>query len=368
MNKDFKKLKKYFNESGLRFNLNEERIWNYIEEVFGRERAEKLSNIFDDQYYNLTKDKVDVKYKFCNNFEEATTLMYFQSDWFLKNSHIILKDLLKVQPKTILELGCYTGIFCNYISKTLQNSEITGIDMEKNLINFGKKKFQNKNLHLIEIAYKNINKINKKFEYIFTNFGIEDIPNSKFQTYKFRENNDYKSKFDYFSNFFSFLNTISRDDTDFFCIARIPTLETILSMVDGAQIQGWKWLTDDLEYINLNSENVPKLRFIKQKSKKMTLDSFAEETLKLQNNNNQLKEILNYEKDMKDMSLIGKDSYKYKDTNDELFYEIYKKDKLIKLFAWTTLGYTKYKSFERKENLINFFQEEHGLVINPNID
>ena len=84
MNKDFKNLKKYFNENGLRFNLNEERIWNYIEEVFGRKRAEKLSNIFDDQYYNLNDEKVDVKYKFCNNFEEATTLMYFQSDWFLK--------------------------------------------------------------------------------------------------------------------------------------------------------------------------------------------------------------------------------------------------------------------------------------------
>ena len=68
MNKDFKNLKKYFNENGLRFNLNEERIWNYIEEVFGRKRAEKLSNIFDDQYYNLNDEKVDVKYKFCNNF------------------------------------------------------------------------------------------------------------------------------------------------------------------------------------------------------------------------------------------------------------------------------------------------------------
>ena len=366
MNKDFKNLKKYFNENGLRFNLNEERIWNYIEEVFGRKRAEKLSNIFDDQYYNLNDEKVDVKYKFCNNFEEATTLMYFQSDWFLKNSQIILEDLLKVQPKTILELGCYTGIFCDYISKILKKSEVTGIDIEKNLIDFGKERFQNDNLNLIEVEYKNLSKINKKFEYIFTNFGLEGIPKSKFQTYKFRENNDYKSKFDYFSDFFSFLNTVSNNDTDFFCIARIPTLETILSMVDGAQIQGWNWITDDLEYINLNSENIPKLRFKKQPSKKMSLESFAEKTLKLKDNN-QLKEILNYEIEIKDMILIGKDSYRYSDTNDELFYEIYKKGNLIKLFAWTTLGYTKYKSFKKKENLINFFQEEHGLIINPNI-
>ena len=42
--------------------------------------------------------------------------MYFQSNWFLKNSNIILEDILKSEPKSILELGCYTGVFANYLS------------------------------------------------------------------------------------------------------------------------------------------------------------------------------------------------------------------------------------------------------------
>ena len=46
--------------------------------------------IFGLEWHFLNDEKVDVKYKFCNNFEEATTLMYFQSDWFLKNSQIII--------------------------------------------------------------------------------------------------------------------------------------------------------------------------------------------------------------------------------------------------------------------------------------
>ena len=102
---------------------------------------------------------------------------------------------------------------------------------------------------ILQNLFKNIN---------FDKSKINLISDQNILCHKFRENNDYKSKFDYFSEFFSFLNTVSNNDTDFFCIARIPTLETILSMVDGAQIQGWNWITDDLEYINLNSENIPK--------------------------------------------------------------------------------------------------------------
>ena len=39
--------REYLNENGLRFNLNEHRIWKYIEETFGENRARELSDIFD---------------------------------------------------------------------------------------------------------------------------------------------------------------------------------------------------------------------------------------------------------------------------------------------------------------------------------
>ena len=73
MNKKSKQLKSYLNENGLRFNLNEQRIWKYIEETFGENRARELSDIFDETYVDESKAlDVSRKYQFCNSFEEAT--------------------------------------------------------------------------------------------------------------------------------------------------------------------------------------------------------------------------------------------------------------------------------------------------------
>ena len=61
---------------------------------------------------------------------------------------------------------------------------------------------------------------------------------------------------------------------------------------------------------------------------------------------------------------MNKDNFKYEQTNDVLFYEIYKLDNLYSLLAWTTLGYFKYIKFDSREKLVNFFQENFGLIIN----
>ena len=45
-----KELKKYFNDNGLRFNLEKKRIWNYFDQIFGIERTKELSNIFDETF------------------------------------------------------------------------------------------------------------------------------------------------------------------------------------------------------------------------------------------------------------------------------------------------------------------------------
>ena len=361
-----KKLKSYLNENGLRFNLNEQRIWKYIEETFGENRARELSDIFDETYINKGK-AIDVsrKYQFCNSFEEATTLMYFQSDWFLKNSNIILEDILKKKPTSVLELGCYTGIFLNYLS-TIENISSTGVDLEENLISFGNEKFNNNKLKLVNLDYKNLDKLNIKFDYIFTNFGLENIPDPKFDNYKTRENQNYIARLKYFNEFFSYINTVSSNKTEFLCIARIPTLECILAIVDASHKNGWTWLSSDFEYIEHNSEIIPKLKFVKKQTSLIDVSFFIKELLKFKDKkDNELYQINIFEKEKPNLILLNKDSYKYEQTNDELFYEIYKSDNLYALLAWTTLGYFKYKKFDNKEKLVNLFEEEFGLEINP---
>ena len=266
MNKNLKKLKSYLNENGLRFNLNEQRIWKYIEEIFGENRARELSDIFDETYIEEGKAKdVNRKYQFCKSFEEATTLMYFQSDWFIKNSNIILEDILKIKPKSVLELGCYTGIFANYLS-SIENIPTTGIDIEENLVSFGKEKFKDNNLKLVNLDYKNLDKLNIKFDYIFTNFGLENIPNPKFDNYKIRENQSYISRLKYFEKFFNYLNTVSTNEDQFLCIARIPTIDCVLAIVDASHKKGWTWISSEFNYIDHNNETIPQLKFIKKKN------------------------------------------------------------------------------------------------------
>jgi SAM-dependent methyltransferase len=361
-----KKLKLYLNENGLRFNLNEQRIWKYVEEIFGENRARELSDIFEETYIEKGKAKdVNRKYQFCKSFEEATTLMYFQSDWFFKNSIIIIEDILKNKPKSVLELGCYTGVFANYLS-TIENIPTTGIDLEENLISFGKERYKNNKLKLVNLDYKNLDKLNKKFDYIFTNFGLENIPNPKFDDYKIRENQNYISRLKYFDEFFTYLNAVSSNETEFLCIARIPTIECILAIVDASHKNGWTWLSSDFKYIEHNNEVIPQLKFIKKQTKPIDISLFINELLKFKNEeNNELFQINLFEKEKPNLILLNKDSYKYEQTNDELFYEIYKSDNLYALLAWTTLGYFKYKKFDNKEKLINLFKEEFGLMIDP---
>jgi len=359
-----KQLKKYLNENGLRFNLTNKRIWKYFEEIFGLERAKELSHIFDEGYYEGINN-IDIKYKFCKSFEEATALMYLQSELIFKSSTEILKNLTNTDHANILELGCYTGILSNFISENFKFSKVTGIDIEKNLIKFGNEKYNNKNLTLTNIDYENLKNLNNKFDYIFTNLGIEEIPHLKLDTYEIRKNNNYKSQLRYFSNFFSYLDDVSINNTEFLCIIRM-NIDELISIIDGAQSQGWKWISDDLGCIDINSEKIPKIRFKKEISDKIDINIFLNETLKLKNKEeSSLYQILEYENEKKNLKLLNKDSFKYTETNDELFYEIHQFDDLITLFAWTTLGYVKYKKFNDKKELVNFFNDEHGLVIDP---
>ena len=357
-----KELKKYFNENGLRFNLQKKRIWNYFDQIFGLERTRELSDIFDETF-NSRDFNPSIKYKFCKNFDESVALMYFQSDLILECSQKILNNLIKTKPDKILELGCYNGIFSNFLSKKISSAHVTGIDIQKDLIDFGNEKFFNKNLELIELDYKNLKYLNNRFDYIFTSLGIEEIPHLKYDNYKIRQNQNYNSQLEYFSKFFLSLNNVSKDNTEFLCIIRMNYYE-LLSIIDAAQTSGWKFIIEELDFINFGSERIPILLFKKKKSDLLNISSLIDKSLEfMDKEENQFYQILLYENDFKRLELIAKDSYKYSETNDELFYKLYVLDEQLALFAWQTNGYVKYKKFIDKDEVKSFFIKEYGLTI-----
>jgi len=82
--------------------------------------------------------------------------------------------------------------------------------------------------------------------------------------------------------------------------------------------------------------------------------------------NNEFYQIQLFENEKPNLILLGRNSYKYEETNDELFYEIFSFKKKFALLAWTTLGYFIYKKFDQKDKIKQFFISEHGIVIDIN--
>ena len=141
-----------------------------------------------------------------------------------------------------------------------------------------------------------------------------------------------------------------------------------MALVDASHKNEWTWINSDFNYIDCDNQTIPHLKFIKKISSLINIDSFIHETLRFKDEeNNELFQRNLFENEKSKLKLLNKDSYKYEQTNDELFYEIYKQDELYVLFAWTTLGYFIYKKFDDKKKLVNFFEKKHDLLIDSNI-
>ena len=172
-----KKYKRYCNENYLRFNLDNDRTWQLFIKEFGEERTDKLNQLFADRFDNPKKGN---PYSFCENFKESSCLMYFQSDFFYENSIKLLETVESLKPQKTLELGCYNGILLNYLAKLYTGEKFVGIDVEEKIIGFANERFKRNNLDFITLDYKDIAKLNNKFDFIFSLFGIETIPHGDY--------------------------------------------------------------------------------------------------------------------------------------------------------------------------------------------
>ena len=98
------------------------------------------------------------------------------------------------------------------------------------------------------------------------------------------------------------------------------------------------------------------------------IDDFIQKTKILKDiDKNEIAIVKSYEDQKSKIKLLNKDSHKYEDTNDELFYEIGLIKNQLVLFMWTTLGWFKFEKFENKEDLLKYFTEETGLMFDPNL-
>jgi ubiquinone/menaquinone biosynthesis C-methylase UbiE len=118
----------------------------------------------------MNKNLKIVKKKEADNFFKRN-LHFYNSPEGLDTKDYRILDLIKVnnlRPKSVLEIGCSTGIRLNQYQNILNTKINYGIDLSSKAINLGKKKY--KKLKLFKLSSLEINKIKENFDLIICGF------------------------------------------------------------------------------------------------------------------------------------------------------------------------------------------------------
>ena len=363
-----KSYKQYCNENYIRFNLDHEQIWKHFEKEFGVERTERLSQIFEDRFENPEK-KISV-YDFCENFRETSVLMFFQSDFFLENSLKVIEFIENTKPKNVLELGSYNGILLNYLSNKNDEINFTGIDIEEKIINFAKEKFVKNNLKFIPISYEKLSKHEKKYDTIFSIFGVENIPSDiKYDKFDIRDNKNYFTKLNFFKEFFNNIKDVCQDKTTFLPLLRLPDLVTLLAFLDASYEYNWRLKGNEIEVIKSRNfhneiENIPafelEYKLENTSNNIIDIDHFLEITKNCRPKDN-IRDVNSYIKNKdKFNKTIKEDKIFYEDDQNTLHYIINKNLGNYMMFLWATNGFSNYEEYNDLEDLKNSFNELTG--------
>ena len=119
----------------------------------------------------MNKNIKIVKKSEANNYFDRN-LYFYKSD--VGGEDILddrISDLIKVNnlnSKSVLEIGCATGIKLNQYQQILNSKINYGIDLSSKAIKLGRKKY--KNLKLLKLSSLEINKIKQEFDLIICGF------------------------------------------------------------------------------------------------------------------------------------------------------------------------------------------------------
>lgn len=95
----------------------------------------------------------------------------------------VVNDFLsRIAPKTVLEVGCGTGVLMNKLSVAFKGTKFFGIDIDKEFIQFAKKTYGGKGK---EFQVDDIRNIEKKFDVIIT---IDVLHHLDYSIEEFAEN------------------------------------------------------------------------------------------------------------------------------------------------------------------------------------
>jgi len=85
-----------------------------------------------------------------NYYEKEIAKNYLKRYWHTLKVDTFQKLTAKLNPKTILDVGCASGRMANEISKIFPRARITGVDAYKRAVEFGKKAYPHINFKLAD--------------------------------------------------------------------------------------------------------------------------------------------------------------------------------------------------------------------------
>jgi SAM-dependent methyltransferase len=271
---------RHLNDNYVHANYSMSKLYDYSDELIGEGRFDDFNDIFARRKESLQNDESikdeDNIYNELKSFKEASILQSYQGNLFLESSANVLNKIEKYQPKSILELGCYTGILSDFIASTDNSINVTGIDRQKNLINYANSQFNRNNLSFHNLSYENISNTSlETYDLIFTVLGFEGDSKlqGQFNDYKFENSNFFKTFYEYYEKLIVCLDTASNTGTKLVLNIRILNLSEIICLIYACHKNKWVFSYDDFntyeyddytQYGDKEKSSFPSLVFIKK--------------------------------------------------------------------------------------------------------
>jgi len=186
-------------ESYVRGEWRSDNIVDSLNSIFMNKHSPYLLKIKFFKSYNknnLTSDKNDIGSHYDNDFNFIDSFLYDDLKayscgfWFNENDTLndaqynkvntIIKKFNITEPnKKILDVGCGWSSITNYVSTTT-NCKVTGITISDEQVEYAKKTYNNENLNVINIDYRNLN---DKFDYIYSIGMFEHVRYENYDDY-----------------------------------------------------------------------------------------------------------------------------------------------------------------------------------------
>ena len=267
MDKNLKKeMILFFAECGVESKKTTEAVEKQLRKLMGHHRYEEYLNITDQVHAETLPIKHT--YDCMTTLKEANTLITHQAKIFVDVSahlYTFIKPLLK-SGLTVGDLGCYTGVFINWLASKHSECNFVGFDASIKHVNFAREMNKNPNTKFSVWDYTVPNQIGlEPCDVLVSTFGIDFDSKVKCK-YPLDIDNPrkYPSYIAYSKEAYSYFHCwreVIKTEGKLIAVLRIGDIDHLLAVLDAATNAGWGIDLSNSKRIESDDEIFPLLTF-----------------------------------------------------------------------------------------------------------